>query len=446
MSSLHSALEELQNEDIRNTPDEVLEADFAEIQRAAATVEAERLRRLAEIHRRQSHRRDGYLSTSSWLVDRHRLGWASAAKDIRTARSLQRMPHTREALASGAVSPSAVQVLISARQAHPAQFHVAEPGLVEAARRLPAQQLHHTVSYWRQTLDWDQGLKEAERIRERRRLAVSTTLFGMVRVDGDLDPETGETVLAALRHAVDADRRQRDPDDHRTPAQRRVDALGEVCRRWLDASDRPTVAGERPHIAVIVDIEALRGLAGARSEFDHVGPIHPEIARRWACDASVSRVITRGSSEPLDIGRRTPTVPAPMRRAVMVRDRHCRFPGCDRPPPWCDAHHVVHWAEGGTTGLSNLLLLCRRHHRLVHQPGGFRLDMAGGSPVFLRPDGTRLEEGAEQARAPDELLPDGSFHLELDEPVQLHRVLHGKLPGDRFDEAVDDHGGGLGLG
>jgi hypothetical protein len=446
MSSLRSALEELQAEDVRNASDEALEGDFAELQRAAATVEAERLRRLAEIHRRQSHRRDGYLSTSSWLVDRHRLGWTSAAKDIRTARSLQRMPHTREALASGAVSASAVQVLISARHAHPAQFHNAEPSLVEAARRLPAQQLHHTVSYWRQTLDWDQGLKEAERVRERRRLAVSMTMFGMVRVDGDLDPETGETVLAALRHAVDADRRQRDPDDHRTPAQRRVDALGEVCRRWLDGVDRPSVAGERPHIAVIVDLEALRGRVDRRSEFDHLGPIHPEIARRWVCDASISRVITRGASEPLEVGRRTPTVSAPMRRAVVVRDRHCRFPGCDRPPPWCDAHHVVHWADGGTTGLSNLLLLCRRHHRLVHQPGGFRLEMSEAGPAFRRPDGTRLGDGPRPALPPGRSLPDRAFHLELDEPVELHGVLHRELPGDRLDEAVDDHGGGFGFG
>ena len=98
-------------------------------------------------------------------------------------------------------------------------------------------------------------------------------------------------------------------------------------------------------------------------------------------------MITRGGSEPLDVGRRTAVVPGPMRRAVIVRDRHCRFPACDRPPPWCDAHHVVHWASGGVTALSNLVLLCRRHHRFVHE-GGFRLAMVGGSPVFTRPDGT----------------------------------------------------------
>ena len=114
MSSLRSALEELQDEDLRHISDDVLEADFAELQRAAAAIESERLRRLAEIHRRQSHRRDGYLSTASWLVDRHRSGWNAAGKDIRTARSLQRMPHTRTGLANGDLSPSAVQMLVAA--------------------------------------------------------------------------------------------------------------------------------------------------------------------------------------------------------------------------------------------------------------------------------------------------------------------------------------------
>jgi hypothetical protein len=395
MSELRSAIEALQTEDVRGVSDEQLEADFAELERAARTLEAERLRRLSEIHRRQSHRREGYLSTASWLVDRHRLGWTAASNEIRTARSLERMPHTKEALATGELTSSAVQMLVWARQAHPAQFHKAERSLVDAAKRLPAGRLQQTVAHWRQRLDWEQGLKDAERLREQRRLTVSTTMLGMVRVDGHLDPETGEAMLAALRNCVDAGRRRKDPHDHRTPTHRRVDALGEICLRWLNAPDRPLVAGERPHVAVIVDLEALQGqAAGRRSEFEHVGPIHPEIVRRLACDASVSRIITEAKSEPLDIGRRTAVVPAPMRRAVIVRDRVCRFPACDRPPPWCDAHHIKHWADGGATALSNLVLLCRRHHRLVHQPGGFRLEMLDGMPVFKRADGSLLEDRA----------------------------------------------------
>jgi hypothetical protein len=163
----------------------------------------------------------------------------------------------------------------------------------------------------------------------------------MVRVDGDLDPETGETLLTALRAIMDTESRS-GTDDRRTPAQRRADALGEICRQWLDRSDRPQVGGERPHVTVTVGVEALRDLqpsAGPASgagfdgapELDHTGPVQPEMANRMACDASITRIVMAGSSEPLDVGRRTPVVSPAMRRAVIVRDRECRFPGCDRP-------------------------------------------------------------------------------------------------------------------
>jgi hypothetical protein len=122
-----------------------------------------------------------------------------------------------------------------------------------------------------------------------------------------------------------------------------------------------------------------------------------EAARQMSCDASIVRVVTAGSSEPLDLGRRTPVISAAQRRAVVVRDRHCRFPGCDRPPEWCDAHHIVHWADGGPTDLCNLILLCRRHHVLLHARDGFALAIEDGRPAFRRPDGTVLEDRMERA-------------------------------------------------
>lgn len=146
-----------------------------------------------------------------------------------------------------------------------------------------------------------------------------------------------------------------------------------------------------------VDGDSLRDgarahVGGHGAELDHVGPAPVAVARRLACDASVMRIVMAGRPEPLDVGRRTKVVPPSMRRAVIVRDRNCRFPGCDRPHAWCDAHHVVHWADGGPTAIHNLLLLCRRNHRLVHRPGGFGLRLVDGRPTFYRPDGSVLEE------------------------------------------------------
>lgn len=410
---LNRAVGRLSQHDLTAIPDERLEEQFSGLQTAAQRLEAERLRRLAEINRRQSHRRAGYLSTASWLVDRHRFGWTAAAKDIRTARSLQRMPRTRHALATGELTGSALQMLVAARHAHPAHFHRAEDVLVEAARRLPAPQLHHTVAHWRQQLDWSQGLRDVERVRGQRRLSVSVTMLGTVRLDGELDPETGEVVLTALRDCQAYDRPNRHAGDRRTPPQRRVDALGEICRRWLDTSTRTLATGERPHVSVIVDIRSLEGRSGHRAELEHIGPVHPEATRRLSCDSTVSRVVMRGGSEPLDVGRRTPVVPGPIRRALTVRDRHCRFPGCDRPPPWCEAHHVRHWAAGGVTALSNLVLLCRPHHRMVHE-GGYGIVIDGGAVRIEPPTemtagaGPPLRAGASRSPLPSAARPDGS--------------------------------------
>ena len=219
-----------------------------------------------------------------------------------------------------------------------------------------------------------------------------------MRVDGELDPSTGQTVITALRAVEDADVRSRERPgsaaelDPRAPAQRRADALGEICRQWLDLAERPLVSGERPHVVVTMDIASLERRAGRRLDLEDVGRIDGETARQLACDATVSRVITGAASQPLNVGRNTKVVPPALRRAVAVRDGGCAFPGCDRPSSWCDAHHVDHWADGGSTSLANLVLLCRRHHRLVHHRR-FTVEMTNERPRFFRADGTIIDRG-----------------------------------------------------
>ena len=393
MSELRSAVESLRAEVLPELPDARVEEDFSELQRVSELLEIERLRRLAELDRRRVFERDGHLSSASWLATRFRLAWGAARDQIRVARGLEEMPETRRAIEAGDLSMSGVRVLVGARDADPEAFSRSEAQLVEAARIHSVHDLQRVAAYWRQGVERERAQEGEDTLRERRKLHASVSFAGMVRVDGDLDPETGETLMTALSAVLDAESRSRTEDDVRTPTQRRADALGEICRQWLDRSDRPSVAGERPHVTVTVGTETLRGNVTTRNELDHVGPVDPETARRLACDASIRRVVMSGRSEPLDIGRRTSVIPAAMRRAVIVRDRHCRFPGCDRPHTWCDAHHVVHWADGGPTALPNLLLLCRRHHRSVHQ-GGFRLQLEDGLPLFRRPDGSLLEDRA----------------------------------------------------
>jgi hypothetical protein len=391
MSELRSAIDQLRVQELSAQPDAMLEEDFAELVRAGELLEVERLRRLAELDRRRTYARDGFLSAAAWLASTFRTGWNWAREQVRVARGLDEMPLTRRALEDGDVSMSAVRVLVGAREADAEAFSQAEGLLVEAARNHSVRDLHRVAAHWRQLVEQERATAEGDSDGRRRRyLHASPTMDGVVRVDGELDPETGETLLVALRAVMDAEARSASEDarsaDMRSPGQRRADALGEVCRGWLDGVDRPTVAGERPHVTMTLDVEGLL----ASAELDNTGPVGPDLARLLSCDASVTRVVMAGPSEPLDVGRRTPVVSPAMRRAVVVRDRACRFPGCARPQTWCDAHHVVHWADGGPTAVANLLLLCRRHHRLVHERGGFRLELEGDRPVFRRPDGSVL--------------------------------------------------------
>jgi hypothetical protein len=392
VSELRSAVEALRSEVLADLPDAVVEEDFAELHRTLELLEVERLRRLADIERRRLFERDGNLSAASWLNARFQVAWGTARESVRVARALETIPLTRRALEEGELSISAARVLTAAHDIDNEAFARAEAQLVEAARIHSTGDLQRVAAHWRQLVERQQAVDGEAALHARRRLHASTTFLGMVRGDFDLDAEGGETLLTALRAVLDAESRSRGAEDDRTPAQRRADALVEICRQWLDSADRPSVAGERPHVTVTVRAEALSADGTGPTELDHAGPVPAQVARRLACDASLMRVVLSARSEPLDVGRRTPVVPPSMRRAVVVRDRRCRFPGCDRPHTWCDAHHVVHWADGGPTAIQNLLLLCRRHHRLVHKPGGFRLELVDGRPAFLRPDGTRMEE------------------------------------------------------
>ncbi|MGH9167000.1 MAG: DUF222 domain-containing protein [Acidimicrobiia bacterium] len=393
MSSLRSVIDELRTTDFGTMSDQQVEDGLVEIIGVAESLEAEKLRWLAEMDRRRSFTKQGSLSAASWLATTAGMGSATAREKLQVARGLEAMPQTKAAFSVGEISYSQARMLAQAAEAHPEAFSTKEDELLEAARDLPVGDLGRTLDTWRQGLDAGAALAEAEARYQRRRLRTSRTVLGMVRVEGELDPEGGEALLTALRAVTEVPALR----EERTAEQRRADALVDLARHYLDHGQAHGNGGERPHVVVTVDLASLEGRAGRRCDLDQAGVIHPETARRLACDAGVSRVITTGASEPLDVGRRTRTVPASLRRALVVRDGGCRFPGCDRPHWWCDAHHVIHWLDEGPTCLANLVLLCRRHHRLVHE-GGFHLEQMEGQLRFRRPDWSVIPERSPPAR------------------------------------------------
>jgi hypothetical protein len=245
-------------------------------------------------------------------------------------------------------------MLLHAEPANPPLFRRDAAVLVDAIAGLSAAHARRAVDYWQQAASPDAAEAAERDAHQQRRLHVSE-MAGMVHIDGRLTREGGEVVLTALRSITDPG--LLDPGDTRTGAQRRADALVDLCADHLAHGEAPSSGGHRPQVVVTLALEALEARAGGPCELDETGVITPETARRLACDAAVTRVITGAGSEAINVGRATRVPPAATRTALVIRDRGCTIAGCGRPHRWCDAHHLVHWADGGPTDLDNLSLV-----------------------------------------------------------------------------------------
>ncbi len=156
-------------------------------------------------------------------------------------------------------------------------------------------------------------------------------------------------------------------DDGRSYGQRQHDALIELCRQG--SGSKRDGAGPRPQLIIRASVDTLAGMAGAPAgELEGGGTVPAETVQRYACDSAIIRITGRGGLDH-ELSHASRTIPASTRRALESRDRQCVFPGCSRPPIWCDGHHLVWWIKGGATTLPNLALLCRPHHRMVHEEG-----------------------------------------------------------------------------
>jgi hypothetical protein len=177
-------------------------------------------------------------------------------------------------------------------------------------------------------------------------------------------------------------------DDTRNFGQRNADALMELCRHG--SGSKRDGAGPRPQLIIRASLDTLAGTTGAPAgELGGGGTVPAETVQRYACDSAIVRITGQGELEH-ELNHASRTLPASTRRALESRDRHCVFPGCSRPLIWCDGHHLVWWTRGGQTALPNLALLCRPHHRMVHEEG-WKLE--------------RTKDGGWKARPPVRPLP-----------------------------------------
>ncbi|HKA68776.1 MAG TPA: DUF222 domain-containing protein [Actinomycetes bacterium] len=376
------------------------QARIVELERLSGMLAAHQLACLEVVDRQGEAQVSGARSTAAWLGERVRLTPGVAGRRIALTRRLAEQPATAAALASGAISMRHAEVLartvseLAPRLADQAAVTELERNLLTVAVQTDPLRLADVCARIRHQIVPDAAVDADWDAVQARNLAISRTLDGMVAIDGLLDPLNGEAVLAAVQ-SLSA---PAGPEEMRTPGQRRADALGELARRMLGHCQLPTTGGERPQVLVTVDLATLQDTPGSKSaELGWAGQISGELARRIACDAAVARIVLGPHSQPLDVGRATRVVNVGMRRALQIRDRTCRYPGCTVPGQWCDAHHLKHWALGGVTALHNLILLRAFHHTRLHLAGEW---------ITLRPDG-RIDIGTDRHVA-EHLIDDRS--------------------------------------
>ena len=352
----------------------------------SARIQAATYELLAMIHRfdERGGWGDGFTSCAHWLNWRTGLAMGAAREKVRVAKALAKLPRLSDAMRRGTVSYSKVRAIT--RVATPDT----EERLLDFARSGTAAHVERLVRAWRRA-DRIAAADDDRKQHDGRHLETWVDDDGMLVIRGRLTPELGTVVQRALEaagerlyqsttdraDAHDDDTRRQDPSEPATVGQRRADALGLLAESALAADLDRGSAGDRYQVVVHVEAETLleESNVGQSALDDGVG-LSADTSRRLACDAATVVMRHDPCGTVLDVGRKTRTIPPAIRRALTARDRRCCFPGCESRH--CDAHHVRHWADGGATRLDNLVLLCRRHHRVVHE---------GGFGVTLRDDG-----------------------------------------------------------
>jgi hypothetical protein len=347
----------------------------------------------------------GFRTCAHWLSWRVGLDLGAARERVRVARALGSLPRLADALAHGELSYAKVRALTRVAKQE------TEERLLAVGKAGTACHVERIVRGWRR-VDAAAEARETTQRHKSRALHVYQDEDGMVVVRGQLTPDAGAVLMQALAAARETlYQRARGTNATDVPqdvsagtpslAQQQADALALLAETALHHDLDPGAAGERYQVVVHVDAEVLADPeAPGQSVLEGGTHVSAETSRRLACDAS--RVVMRHDPDGriVEVGARTRTIPPALRRALHHRDRGCRFPGCG--VSFGQGHHIRHWAQGGPTTLSNLAMLCRRHHRAVHEEGYQVERQSDGELRFRRPDGRLLPDVPLPPTIPDD--------------------------------------------
>jgi hypothetical protein len=338
-------------------------------------------------------------SCAHWLNWKVGMAMGAAREKVRVARALENLPKTAAAMERGELSYSNARAITRVACAN------TEESLLMIARHGTAGHVERVVRAFRRCKEAAELSREAQQ-QANRYLRYRYAEDGSIVLEAQLPTEAGALFLKALAaglpessepkptgfkcHDVSAE-----TSVPRVPIEkRRADALGVIAESFLKHGIESLSGGDRHQIVVHVEAETLHECTAGRCEIEDGPSIAAETARRLACDSTVVALIENDEGEPLDVGRRTRTISPALRRLLNARDEGCRFPGCCATAQFVDAHHIHHWADGGETKPSNLLSLCRHHHRCVHEEGFQIRVLDDGAVRFLRPDGRAIDSVA----------------------------------------------------
>jgi hypothetical protein len=347
---------------------------------------------IAEFDRREGWGDGSTQSCAHWLSWKCGLDRGAAREKVRVAHALEGLPLISASMARGALSYSKVRALT--RVASPDN----EDTLLMIALHGTAHHVEKLVRHYRRAQEAAELSREAQQI-ALRKVSYFYDDDGSLVLNARLPAEIGAVLLKAFEVATEDFWRKdvaAETDvaagtlERPTLVQRRADALGLFAETFLKHGYEALSGGERQQIVIHVDAETLTHGAPGRCEFEDGPAMAAQTALRLACDASIVRIIEDVAGEPLNVGRKTRTIAPAIRRALRSRDKGCGFPGCTHTQ-FLDGHHVRHWANGGETKLSNLVLLCRFHHRQVHE-GGVKVQVLDdGALRFCSADGKRFD-------------------------------------------------------
>jgi len=343
---------------------------------------------VAEFDRRKGWNDGGTQTCAHWLNWQCGINIGAAREKVRVAHALAKVPKIAAAMERGQLSYSKVRALTRIATAENEDF------LLMLALHGTANHVENVVRYYRRCKEAEELSREARQHANRSVSLMWDPEDGSLLVKARLPAETGRLFMNALERVVDAMPESRIPANvsaetlaNRTPiTMRRADALAVVAESFLKHGPEDMTGGQKNEIVVHVEVGTLRDSTHGRCELENGPSLAAETARRLACDASTYTVYEDGKGEPLNIGRKSRTIPAAIRRALNARDRGCRFPGCPNKR-FVDGHHIKHWINGGETSLKNLVTLCRFHHRQVHEGLVFVQRLEDGTFRFLKPNG-----------------------------------------------------------